>query len=241
MKKLLLVLAVVVVAASSCRYGWGKRVSGNGSIKSDERTVSGFKTVKVSGGMDVYLSQGEVKPVKIESDENLLQYVEVIQQGDELVIREKQGFNLDPSNKIKIFVTAPVYDRIELSGAGNIYSEAKITNPDDIRIGVSGAGDIKMELKAPSVKMDLSGAGSISLKGDTKELDLNLSGAGNAHCFDMLAEDTKVHVSGVGNAEVYASVSIDAHVSGVGDVKYKGGATNVSQQVSGVGSVKKVD
>jgi len=167
--------------------------------------------------------------------------VEVIQQGDELVIREKQGFNLDPSDKIKIFLTAPVYNKIDLSGAGTINSDGKITNPEDMEIKVSGAGDVRMELKAPSVHLDLSGAGSVALKGDTKDLDLNLSGAGSAHCFDLLTEDTKVRLSGVGNAEVYASVSLDAHVSGVGDVKYKGGATNVSQQVSGVGSIKKVD
>ncbi len=241
MKKLLLITAVIVVAASSCRFGWGKRVSGNGTIKSEDHTVTAFKSIRVSGGMNVYLSQGEVKPVKIESDDNLLQYVEVIQQGDELVIREKEGFNLDPSNEIKVYITAPVYDKVELSGAGNIYSEAKIVNTEDISISVSGAGDVKMDIKAPSVKADMSGAGSISLKGDTKDLEINLSGAGSAHCYDLLSEDTKVHVSGVGDAEVYASMSLDAHVSGVGSVKYKGGATNVSQHVSGVGSIKKED
>jgi hypothetical protein len=191
--------------------------------------------------MDVFLSQGDTKPVKIETDDNLLQYIEVIQQGDDLIIRQKKGFNLDPSDKIKIYVTSPVYNHIQLSGAGNIVSEAKITNPEDMKLDISGAGDIKMELKAPSVKVDMSGAGSINLKGDTRDVDLNLSGAGSAHCFDLLAENSKVRISGVGDAEVYASVSIDAHVSGVGDVKYKGGATNVSQHVSGAGSVKKVD
>jgi len=241
MKKLLLLLAVTALMTSSCRYGFGKRVSGNGTIHTDEHTVTDFRNVHVSGGMDVYLVQGDVKPVKIETDDNLLQYIEVIQQGNDLVIRQKKGYNLDPSDKIKIYVTSPVFNHIQLSGAGNIISEAKIINPEDMRIDVSGAGDIKMDVKAPSVKVDMSGAGSISLKGDTKDVDLTLSGAGSAHCFDLLAENSKVNISGVGNAEVYASVSIEAHVSGVGDVKYKGGATNVSQHVSGAGSVKKVE
>lgn len=241
MRKLVFALAVIAFVSGSCRYGFGKRVSGNGAIQSEEHTVSNFKNVLVSGGMDVFIAQGDVKPVKIETDDNLLQYVEVIQQGDDLVIREKKGFNLDPSNKIKVYVTAPVYRNIHLSGAGNILSEGKIMNSDDMEIHVSGAGDVKMELKAPAVKVNLSGAGSITLKGDTKDVDVSLSGAGSAHCFDLLAENTKVKVSGVGDADVYASVSIDAHVSGVGSVKYKGGASNVSQHVSGVGSVSKVD
>lgn len=241
MKKLILFLVVLAVAGSSCRYGFGKRVAGNGTIQSEEHTVTNFKNVQVSGGMNVILSQGETKPVKIETDANLLQYVEVIQQGDDLVIREKQGFNPDPSDKIKVYVTTPVYHDILLSGAGNIVSEGKIMNPEPMEIHVSGAGDVKIELKAPAVKTTLSGAGSITLEGDTKDINISLTGAGSAHCFGLLAENAKVSVSGVGDANVYASVSIEAHVSGVGSVKYKGGASNVSQHVSGVGSVSKAD
>jgi len=241
MKKLLLALAIIAVAGSSCRYGFGKRVSGNGTIQSEEHTVTSFKNVLVSDGMDVSLLQGEVKPVKIETDDNLLQYVEVIQQGDDLVIREKKGYDLDPSNKIKVYVTTPVYHRVHLSGAGTIESEGKIMNPDEMEIHVSGAGAVKMDLKAPAVKATLSGAGSIALQGDTKDIDISLSGAGSAHCFGLLAENAKVSISGVGNADVYASVSMEAHVSGIGSVKYKGGASNVSQHVSGTGSVSKAD
>ena len=48
-------------------------------------------------------------------------------------------------------------------------------------------------------------------------------------------------ISGAGSAEVYASVKLDAEVSGAGTVRYKGNATNVSQHVSGAGSVNKVE
>src|SRR5882757_7902981 len=209
MKKLLLVLAVIAVVTSSCRFGWGKRVSGNGNIKTEEHNVSGFKNIQLSGGMNIYLTQGDFKPVKIETDDNLLQYIEVIQQGNDLVIRERPGFNPQPSHETRVYVTAPVFNRIQVSGAGDISAESQIVNTEDMEVAVSGAGDVKLDLKAPSVK-------------------INLSGAGSAHCFDLLAENAKVRVSGVGNAEVFASVALDAHVSGVGDVRYKGGATNVS-------------
>jgi len=242
MRKLLLILTVIAVATSSCRFGWGKRVRGNGNVKTEEHTVSGFKNVLLSGGMNVYLIQGDAKPVKIEADENLLQYIEVEQQGDDLVIRSREGFNLQASSgDIKIYVTNPVYNRIQLSGAGNIIGQSQIVSSENMDVQVSGAGDVKVDLKAPAVKVNLPGAGSIEIKGETKDLDLHLTGVGSAHCFGLMSENAKVHVTGVGSAEVYASVSIDAHVSGVGDIKYKGGASNVSQQVSGVGSVKKVD
>jgi hypothetical protein len=78
------------------------------------------------------------------------------------------------------------------------------------------------------------------LKGQTRDVDLDLTGAGHAHCYDLLAENTKVDISGAGSADVYASVKLDAQVSGAGSVNYKGNAANVNQHVSGAGSITKV-
>ncbi len=240
MKKLLFV-AIVAVAASSCNYMWGKKVKGNGTKKSAERSVSTFKNVDVSGAIELYVAQGETRPVKIETDENLLQYIDVDQEGDRIIIKSREGFNLRPSKKIKVYVTSPVYNNIDVSGASNITGVAKIVNTENLRLDVSGAGDINMEVNAPAINADISGAGAVNLKGETKTFELTLTGAGKAHCYDLLSETTKVDISGAGDADVFASVKLDAQVSGAGNVTYKGGATNVTQQVSGAGSVKKVE
>jgi hypothetical protein len=138
-------------------------------------------------------------------------------------------------------VTSPVYNNIEVSGACDIIGQSKITNTEDLALRASGAGDIKMEVDAPKIIAEISGSGSINLRGQAKDVDLVLSGAGHAHCFDLLAENTKVDISGAGSAQVFASVKLDAEVSGAGSVTYKGNAINVSQHVSGVGSVNKVN
>jgi hypothetical protein len=232
-------LIIALPLLSSCHHFGGKRVRGNGNIKTEERTVSSFKNLEVSSSFNVYVTQGELKPVKIEGDENLLQYIEVSQEGDRIIIRNRNGFNLDGSNDLSIHVTAPVFNSISLSGAGNIESENKIASPENLELDLSGAGDIKMEIDVPKFKAEISGAGSMYVKGQTKDVDLGVSGVGSAHCYDLLAENTKVDVSGVGSAEVYASVKLDAQVNGVGSVHYKGNAPNVSQHVSGVGSISK--
>ena len=116
----------------------------------------------------------------------------------------------------------------------------KLQASEAITIRLSGASDVKMELMAPEVKVDLSGAGTITLLGQTKNFKVDGSGSTDIKCFDLLTENTSVEISGAGNAEVFASVTLDVNVSGAGDVRYRGGAT-VSQKVSGAGSVKKVD
>ena len=243
MRNFLSIMAVlaIMIALGSCRNGWGRRIRGNGNITTDARSVSDFKTVEVGGSINVYVSQGTPSAVKLEGDENILKYIEVIQEGDRLIVRNKQGYNLDPTHETKIYVTAPVYNKIETSGASDIIGQGKITNPEDLELKVSGAGDIKMELDAPRVKTEVSGSGSVSLKGETKEVEFDLSGVGSAHCYGLLAESARVEISGAGSADVYASVSLDAQVSGVGSVNYKGNPTNVKQEVSGAGSVSRVN
>jgi hypothetical protein len=241
MRKYIWLLLALPMAFGSCRFMTGRRVHGNGTIKTEERTVSAFKNIEVRGAINVYVSQGDIKPVKIEGDENLLQYVEVIQEGDKLIVRERPGFNLDPSEDMRIHVTAPVYNSIEVSGASDIIGETKINNTEDLDLHASGAGNIKMEIDAPKLKAEISGSGSIDLKGQTKDVEIDLSGAGHAHCYDLLSENTSVDISGAGSAEVFASMKLEATVSGAGSVSYKGNAASVNQHVSGVGSVNKVN
>ena len=224
----------------SCDHMFGKRVHGNGNVVTQDRSVNSFKNIEVGGAAKVFVSQGDQHSVKVEVDENLQQFVEVSQEGDKVIVRERRGFNLDPTGDLKIYVTSPVYNDIDVSGACDIIGQTKINNPEDISMHISGAGTMKMDVDAPRVSAEVTGSGNIDLMGETKTADLDLSGSGHAHCFNLKAENTKVSISGAGSAEVYASVRLNAEVSGAGSVDYKGGGT-VDQHVSGAGGVHKAD
>ncbi|HTB24221.1 MAG TPA: head GIN domain-containing protein [Puia sp.] len=239
MKKLFFLAFIVFIGLSSCRF-MGKRIHGNGSIKTVERSVSAFSEVEASGDIKLFVSQGDLRPVKIEGDENILSYIEVTQEGDRIKIETKPGINLIPSGDLNVYVSSPNYKSIEVSGTSDIIGQTKITSSDELNLEASGAGDIQMEVDAPKITTGISGTGSIKLKGQAKDLDIDLSGAGHAYCYDLLTENTKVQISGAGSAQVYASVKLNADVSGAGNISYKGNAS-VSQDVSGAGSVNKVE
>src|SRR5882762_2395088 len=115
-----------------------------------------------------------------------MQYIEVFQEGDKIYVKEKSGFNLQPSGDINVYVASPVFSRISASGACDIIGQNKISNSEDLSLHVSGAGDIKMEVDAPRLAAEVSGSGSITLKGQTKDVSLDLTGAGHAHCYELL-------------------------------------------------------
>jgi hypothetical protein len=239
MKKLYFLSLIAFLGLASCRF-MGKRIHGNGVIKSEEKTVSSFKDVEAYGNIKLNVIQGDLKPIKIECDENLLSYIEVTQEGDLVKIETRKNVNLIPSGNINVYVTSPVYKSIEVSGSSDIIGQTKISSTEELSLQASGAGDIKMEVDAPKITTGISGSGSISLKGQAKDLDIDLSGAGHAYCYDLLTENTSVQISGAGSAQVYASVKLNAEVSGAGNISYKGNAS-VSQQISGAGSVNKAE
>ena len=239
MRKYYFLALIAFSGMVSCRF-LGKRIHGNGVIKTVEKPVSSFSEVDAAGDIQLIVIQGDLKPVKLEGDENILSYIEVIQEGDRITIKTKEGVNLVPSGDLKVYVTSPKYKSIEVSGSSDIIGQTKITSTDDLSLEASGAGDIKMDVDAPKIMAGISGTGAINLKGQAKDLEINLSGAGHAYCYDLLTENTKVDISGAGSAQVYASVKLTADVSGAGNISYKGNAS-VSQQISGAGSVNKTD
>jgi len=241
MRKLLISILLLMAVLPSCSLLWEKEVRGNGNRASEERLVSPFTEVEVSGSIELRVSGSGPGPVRIEADENLLSYIELKQTGRKLEIRPRHGWDLRPSRKIIVSVSSLEYTRLAVSGACNITGQDKIRSKDILDLQVSGSGDIIADVDAPELKTGISGSGTVSLKGTVRDLKISISGAGNAKCFEIKSEKTKVEISGAGSAEVFASVSLDAHVSGVGEVIYKGGATQVSQQISGAGSVKKAD
>lgn len=218
----------------------GERIKGNGNIKTESRQLGQFNSIDASGIADVYVKQDSAFSVRVETDENLLPYILIENKNGMLYIHHKDHTNLKPTKSIKVYVSGPSFSRFEGSGACNYYTENQLTSTESFSFGLSGASDVKMELKAPRIEAGLSGAGTLTLKGETKDLRIQGSGSTDIKCFEMMAENTSVKMSGAGDAEVFASVKLDVQVSGAADVKYKGNAA-VSQHISGAGSIQKVN
>jgi len=240
MRPLLTIAFLSVILFPSCKYVTGKRISGNGNVIVQPRTFSGYTNIDASGALYVYVKQDSAFSVKVETDDNLQQYVVIEQDGNTLRVKQQNNTNLDATGKIKIYISAPLFEGLDVSGASKIIGENVITANEAIKIDVSGASDAELELKAPKVSAEITGASNLELKGQTKDLRIEGSGASHAKCFELLSENADVDVAGASSAEVFASVKLDAEASGASHIRYKGNAT-VSPDASGAGSIKKVE
>jgi hypothetical protein len=81
----------------------------------------------------------------------------------------------------------------------------------------------------------------LKLSGSAKDVGVDISGAVDLFAYDLLAENYKLGISGAGKAEINVSKNLKLDISGAATVHYKGTPTNISQDISGAGSVKKVE
>ena len=183
------------------------------------------------------ITSGSHCAVTVEDDANLLPYMETVVKNGTLEIHYREGISVT-NDHAKIYVTAPTLSDITTSGTSNITMSDLLKNPDKISFVTSGTGSIEGEVDAPAISVNLSGTGTIKLRGRTKDFDCRISGVGHADCGNLESENTTVKVSGVGDAHVFASVHLDATVSGTGSVYYRGNPQNPEIHTSGVGSIK---
>jgi hypothetical protein len=241
MKKYVLPAITIAFFLYACNFIAGKRVDGSGNVTTQDRAVTGFSAVQSSGPFDVYLSSGTTQTVRVEAEDNLQSYIETKLEGNELDIETKDGYRLHPNKPVKIYISSPDFTKVRLSGSGDIISQNRIAGTEKIALGVSGSGNIKVDLDAPAVEAEMSGSGNINLSGLAKRFEGGLSGSGNISAMDLKTEEATIRISGSGNADVFASEKLHVKVTGSGDVRYKGGAQQVSSNITGSGSVKKLD
>lgn len=238
MKKIVTLILLATVLATSCRFS-GKRIKGNKVLTTEDRSISDFAGVNSYGSFDVYVSIGSPASVKIEAESNILPYIETYVENDILMVRSKKAVWLSPRKTVKVFVTAPRFKQIHSNGSGDILGQTKISDSSKLDLKVRGNGKINLDVDAPEVVAELTGNGGIQLKGESRYFDCKLQGNGNLKAFDLMAEETKVHILGNGDAEVYSSVKLDVSIGGNGQVRYKGNA-QPSTHITGNGSITQV-
>jgi hypothetical protein len=234
---ILALISILTIFAVSCKWTVGF-VRGSGNVVTEERDVSNFHKIHLSGIGNLIITQGEEESLTIEADDNIIAIIEAEVSGNELNIGFKRGYAFTPSATIKFYLTVVDLDEISLSGAGNIDCEGFET--EVLQFDVSGAGDLDFDLDAERVEVVVSGAGNIILSGKVDSQEIEIDGAGKYDGEDLESRECAITVSGAGSATVNVSELLDVEINGVGNVYYSG-SPSVTQDISGLGKVRSLE
>src|SRR5664280_238807 len=232
-------IILLCLITTACINGQFRRtVYGNRNVVKKERTAGQFNSVKVSTGIDLYLTQGDNMSISVEADENLHEYIITEIKGDVLYIRHEDNINVREAERERVYVTMKDIKSLHTSSAGDIVGQTPIKT-DNLELDASSAGDIKLEVYAKNIKVDGSSSGDITLTGETDILEADLSSAGDLYAYNLKAREADVSASSAGDADVFVTEKLTARASSAGDVNYKGDPKYIDAHASSAGGIHK--
>ena len=216
-----LILGIVIASVFSFGkfslnlFSLSEKVKGSGNVQTQDREVSNFTKIDVSGVFKVEVTLQRDVDVKVEADDNLLPFIRTEVNDDTLQIKSKK--KLSTRNPLVVKVSVPNIEALETSGASKI----EMTNVNN-----------------ESLTVDSSGASKIKVEGITKNLTVDSSGASIINAENLKSENAFIDSSGASKINVFVSNTLEADLSGASNVVYSGSPKNIKKKASGVSCVR---
>jgi len=224
-----------VIFLSSC-----EKINGKGDVITETRTVSEFQTIDLAMTATVYYTQGEKVSCEITGQQNILNQIITSVDGTTLNIGVKKGVVLRNFEPVRIYLTAPSVNNLNVSGSGDIFI-GKTWVISAVSISISGSGNVNIEaVEASDLEARISGSGLVqAASGRCTSENLTISGSGSIDLRSVGAAKVFTTISGSGDAYVYASEMLDVTISGSGNLWYYGSPA-VYTNISGSGSLRRM-
>jgi len=184
-------------------------------------------------------SSDNVTKVSAKGSSVFIEYLEVRQSGQSLVIAQKQppgNVNFGSDSKLEILLGHDSGDELQVyvngSGSGEItipFKEGRLhingsgalraNSLDTLRCTVNGSGDVECQ-SAKRAEITIRGSGDVNLYEATEELNLQISGSGDI-CIDSGQVETfNARISGSGdiNAKAVTARFADMAINGSGEI-----------------------
>ena len=207
----------------------------------EKRNVSGFHAIEVSGGIDLYLSQGEeavaVSASKTEYRDKVI--TEVKNGVLKIWYDWKSNFRIEwGSHKLKAYVSIKNIDGLKASGGSDVNVEGTLKTTK-LAMDISGGSDFKGKVESGDLNIEANGGSDVSISGKAVNLTLDVSGGSDFNGYDLASDICNVEASGGSDVHVTVNKELSASASGGSDVYYKGTGLIRDLKTSG-SNIKKV-
>jgi hypothetical protein len=205
------------------------------------RNVEEFNAIKVSGAIDVYLSQGNADAVAVSASEEKYRdkiITEVVNGTLKIYFDgDKLGWNMG-NKKLKAYVSFRDLYSLEAGGASSFKIDGTISGANlDVRL--TGASDLNGNVKFSKIVAELTGASQIKVSGSVVNIDINATGASDVKSYDLTTDNCSVKATGASDIRLTVNKEISVNATGASSIVYKGDAVMTNVHTTGASSVSK--
>jgi hypothetical protein len=196
-------------------------VAGSGDIVAEARSLGSFDRVVLAGEGTVVITHGAGQSVMVETDENLLQYIDTSVVDGTLEIRTSADVDIAPSDSVVYEIAVVELNAVELTGAGSIHVGRWST--DHAHVALGGTGTVRIEeLLAPELAVECVGVGTISIAGEVGHQEVSAAGMGEYAAADLESRTASVVGTAGGAATIWVTESLEVDVADSATVAYYG-------------------
>lgn len=232
-----LILLVLVLSS----WNWKKDLKGSGKSLREQRETASFEGIDVSNAIRVFLTQGDKESVEVESDDNIVPYIQTEVRDRILYITLKgdgQIRNFSTKLPMNVYVTVKNLQEIK-AGAASAVKGKSVFQTESMELDVSSAATIELQIQAEVVDMQISSAANVTLTGNANRMKADLSGASHLDASDLETLKADIDMSGASFARIKVKDELQYDVSGASKLTYDGNPRIYEAEVSSAGSVKK--
>jgi hypothetical protein len=201
-----------------------------------------FTGIKVSGGIDLYLSQSDNEAIAVSaSEEKFIKKLRtVVENGVLKISMEEEGFLhiTTKDRKLKAYVSFRDINKLDVSGAASIHVSGSIT-VNTLHLSCSGASSFKGNVKVNDLEMDLSGASDMKISGTARNVNIQSSGASDVKGIELSTDICTAKASGASDIEITVNKELNANASGASSIIYKGEGGIRDMHSSGSSSISR--
>ncbi|MDG5491062.1 head GIN domain-containing protein [Psychroserpens sp. SPM9] len=202
-----------------------------------EKGVGDFNEVKVYDLIVVNLIKADTPKVEITGDD--IEDVVVVNKDGKLKIRMKtdKSFNGD-----RTFVSV-YYTKLDIidGNEGAFITANELIKQSHIELRAQEGAHLKIGLDVDQVDIKAVSGGIVETRGKaiSQAITLNTGGVYEGRSFET--KNTTVNIKAAGEADVFASKTVDARVTAGGDINIYGNPEHVKEKTTLGGRIKRMD
>ncbi len=194
-------------------------------------------SIKVSSGLDLYITQGDKVSLKIEAEKAYLHRVITEVKGHQLRIYTEGRLNWKRTTLPKIYVTLTDLKSVTSSGGSDVFTKNTI-KADSLVLNSSSGSDMYMEVDTRKLSLNSTSGSDLKVKGKTIYLNASAGSGSDIIAEDLAAKYVSVKTSAGSDARVYAIERIDAHASSGSDIIVYGSPVTKNLKESNGGDIR---
>jgi hypothetical protein len=242
--KIMLMVSALALSVLACQVGGidlgsATGILGSGNVVEENRPVSDISGVELATLGNLQIEIGDSEELRIEAEDNLMEYFETEVRKGTLRIRTQEGVNLRPTEPVNYYLTVTGLESIGIFSSGDI--QAPDLEAERFSITIASSGNLEMgNLVAETLEVEISSSGNLDIaSGMVETQNISIKSSGNYMAQDLESGEADVHLTSSGSGTIRVSDHLSATLNSSGDVRYFGNPT-VNATTNSSGNVTKI-